>query len=146
MTNSNFERQIHEANRYFNLLAEKLNHPEEQQRAFIIWRAVMHTLRDRMAISESLDLISQLPVILKGYYVDQWSYSETPPETYDTIEGMKNKVKNLQDRYGETDFDWKQPTEKIISITINSLREYLSEGQLQHIRAQMPAEVKELVG
>lgn len=36
-------------------------------------------------------------------------------------------------------------TEEIISITLHSLRRYLSEGELDHVAGQMPKALQELV-
>lgn len=146
MNSLNLEKHYQEAHKYINHLAEQLGHPEEKQRALIIWKAVMHTIRGRIQISESLDLISQFPLFLKGMYVDQWKYHEKPPKDYDTVEQMKNMVKNLQSRYGEAEFNWDMPTEEIIATTLDSLKEYVSEGQMAHIKGQMPAEVKSVFG
>lgn len=146
MNNLNLEKHFHEANEYINELSQQLGHPGEEQRVMMIWRAVMHSIRDRIPMAESLHLISQLPLILKGLYVDQWTYDRTPPKTYETVEEMTRSVEALQARYGEEEFDWNLSTEEIISITINSLRKYASDGQLDHIKSQMPGEVKELIG
>lgn len=135
-------KYFHELHDYVNQLSRDLGHPEEKKRVMIIWRAVMHTIRDRISISESLDLISPLPMILKGVYTMGWKYSETPPYDYNTIEQMKDQVKELQDKYGEQEFDWQKSTEEIISITLNSLKRYFTEGQMDHIRAQLPEEVR----
>lgn len=135
---------IHEINDYISQLANDLGHPEEKQRVLIIWRAVMHTIRDRIQISESLDLISPLPLLLKGMYTVGWKYSETPPYDYETLEQMKTQVKALQNQYGEEDFDWNKSTDKIISIVLDSLERYFTEGQMNHIRGQLPEEVKQI--
>ncbi len=144
MENSNLEleKYVHEAHDYINMLAEELGHPEEKGRAMIIWKAVMHTIRDRIQISESLDLISPLPMILKGMYTIGWKYHESPPYDFDTMEQMKTQVKARQNQYGESDFDWGKGTEEIISITLDSLKRYFSEGQMEHIRNQLPKEVQ----
>ena len=144
MNNPNFEKHVQGANEYLKNLAADLGHPEEKSRVFIIWRAVMHVVRERMHMGESFDLISQFPILLKGYYVDDWKYSDKPPLDFSTIEGMKDQVKKYQDRYGEQQFDWSKSTEEIISITLNSLKQYLSEGQMEHIKGQMPQEVQTL--
>ena len=144
-TNLSFEKFANDAHEYVNYLATELGHPEEKERVLIIWRAVMHTIRDRIHLGESFELMDPLPMILKGYYVQNWKYSEKPPKDYETIEEMKNEVKKLQDSYGERDFAWSKPTEEIISITINSLKRYVNESQIQHLKGQMPKEVKELV-
>src|SRR5690554_1009225 len=142
MNNPNFEKHVQEANGYLNKLAADLGHPEEKSRVFIIWRAVMHVIRERIQISESLDLISQLPLLLKGYYVHDWKYHDKPPLDFDTIEGMIEQVEKFQERYGEHQFDWGKSTEEIISITLKSLEQYLSKGQLEHIKGQMPKELQ----
>ena len=144
-TNLKFDKFAQEAYEYVNDLAEQLDHPEEKERTLMIWRCVMHTIRDRIHMGESLQLIAPLPMIFKGIYVENWKYSEKPPKEFDTIEELKNDVEAEQKKYGEKDFPWKKSTEEIISITMNSLKRYLKEGQLQQIRAQMPKEVKDLI-
>lgn len=136
------EKYVHEVYDYINELARDLGHPNEQKRVFIIWRSVMHTIRDRIHISESLDLMSSLPMILKGMYTMGWKYHEKPPLNYETIEQMKTQIKAHQNQYGEEDFDWSLPTDEIAAITIDSLSRYLSEGQMEHIKGQLPEEVK----
>lgn len=144
MSHINFNKFAEEANGFINELAEELGHPENQEQTLIVLRAVLHTLRDRITISESFDVISQLPMILKGIYVEQWKYHEKP-EKFSTIEEFKNEVKERQHLYGETRFNWDMPTEEIIAKTFNKLRKYLDEGQLRHIEDQMPAELKPLI-
>ena len=144
MNNPDFEKHVQGANEYLKTLAADLGHPEEKSRVFIIWRAVMHAIRERIQLGESLDLISQFPMLLKGYYVDNWKYSEKPSLSFDTIEGMKDQVKKYQDRYGEQQFNWSKSTEEIIAITLKSLERFLSEGQMEHIKGQMPQAVEPL--
>jgi uncharacterized protein (DUF2267 family) len=84
-------------------------------------------------------------MIFKGIYVENWKFSEKPPKDFETIEEMKDEVEQIQAQYGERDFPWKKSTEEIISITIHSLKRYMNTAQLQHIKDQLPKEVKELV-
>lgn len=140
-----FEKFAQEAHEYVNFLASELGHPDEKDRVLIIWRAVLHTVRDRIHLGESFQLIAPLPMIFKGIYVEDWKYSEKPPKKFQTIEEMKEEVKAIQRQYGEQDFPWSKSTEEIIAITIHSLKRYLQEEQLQHLRDQMPKEIKELV-
>lgn len=144
-TNLSFDKFKQEAYEYFNELAAELGHPDERERVLIIWRAVMHTIRDRIQIAESFHLMAQLPTILKGLYAEDWKYHDKPPKEFSEIEEMKKEVKALQNQYGETDFDWNKSTEEIISITIHSLKRYVTAGELQHLSDQLPKEVKALV-
>ena len=143
LANLNFESFAHDAHKYVNELADELGHPEEKNRALIIWRSVMHTVRDRIHLGESFQIIDPIPMIFKGIFVQSWKYSEKPPLHYETIEEMKNHVKDLQALHGEREFPWSKSTEEIISITINSLKRFIPEGQMEHIIGQMPKEIKE---
>lgn len=139
----NFEKFAQDAHTYINELAEELGHPEEKTRVLIIWRSVMHTVRDRIHIGEAFQIIAPLPMIFKGIYVEGWKYNERPPLNFDTIEEMKEEVKRLQAQNGEQDFPWFLSTEKIILITLNSLCKFLGKHQLEQIASQLPLEIKE---
>lgn len=142
-SNLSFDKFAKDAHHYIKKLATELGHPEEKDRTLILWRAVMHTIRDRIHIGESLQVIDPLPMIFKGVYIEGLKYSEKPPLDYDSLEQMKNLVKKHQNMYGEEDFPWSKPTEELIAITLNSLKEFISENQLSHIIDQMPGEIKE---
>lgn len=139
-----FESYCQEAHAYFNDLAEDLGQPSEENRVIMAWKAVMHCIRDRIQISESLDFISSLPMLLKAMYVQNWKYHTKPPLNYGTIEEMNASIKDFQDQYGEFQFDWDKPTEEIFAIVLSSLQKYLSEGSIEHIKGQMPKEVQEI--
>jgi uncharacterized protein (DUF2267 family) len=139
-----FEKYAQEGNIFIKNLANRLGHPEEHSQTGIILRAVLHTLRDRITIAESLNLISQLPMFLKAIYVDSWKYRERPM-TYSKIEDFKAQVKKLQEQYGEQGFDWEKPTEDIIKIVFEQLKTYVSQGEIEDILAQLPKEIEELV-
>lgn len=138
-----FEKFAQEANKYLNDLAAELGHPEEKNRVLIAWRAVMHTVRDRIHFGESFDLMGPLPMIYKAYYVQDWKYSEKPPLDYETMEEFTNHMEKLQDAYGEQEFSWNKPTADIAFTILNSLKQYYQGGQLEHLRGQMPKEVQE---
>lgn len=141
----NLDKQAQEANTFINKLAADLGHPNEVERTGIILRAILHTLRDRITISESFDLMAQLPMFLKAIYVDQWKYSDQP-KTYKSIEDFKNEVKRQQEMYGEQEFNWKISTQDIIQTVFKQLKEnYLSDGEMGHILSQLPGEIEELV-
>lgn len=144
-SNLNFESFAQDAHKYVNELAEELGHPDEKSRVLKIWRAVMHTVRDRIHLGESFQIIDPLPMIFKGIYVENWKYTEKPPLDYSTLEEMKTQVKNLQAQYGEEDFPWRKSTEDIMAITLGSLRRFLKGNQLEQVINQMPKEIKEFL-
>jgi uncharacterized protein (DUF2267 family) len=139
-----FNKYAEEGNQFVNKLAFELGHPEEKSRTGIVLRSVLHTLRDRITVSESLNLISQFPMFLKAIYVDNWKYLESPLQ-YSTIDEFSKEVENHQERYGEHDFDWKKSTTEIIQIVLGEMSQYISRGEAESIISQLPAELKDLV-
>lgn len=138
-----FDKHVQEANEFVKELSNELGHPEEHTQTIRLLRAVMHTIRDRIQMGESLDLISPLPMMLKALYVEQWKYHEKPPLNYKDMEGFKEAVKQEQARIGEQSFDWPEPTEELIKKVLGALRKhYISEGQAMHVMEQMPKEVQ----
>jgi uncharacterized protein (DUF2267 family) len=140
-----FNKYAQEGNQFLNHLANKLGHPKEKSQTAIILKAVLHTLRDRLTISESLDLIAQLPMFLKAVYVDNWKYMERPNKLK-TIEDFKEEVKKQQEQLGENQFDWKMPTRDIIKNVLGVISEnYLSEGEMKDVMAQLPEEMEGVI-
>ncbi|MFP4362351.1 MAG: DUF2267 domain-containing protein [Spirochaetia bacterium] len=139
----NFDKYAQEGNRFLNSLAENLGHPNEHARVGMLLRAVLFTLRDRLTMSESLNMISQFPMFLKALYADEWKYQEKP-DKFDTIEEFTKKVKSYQQQFGELDFDWKKHTEELVRIVLQELKTYLNQGEVSDITAQLPDNLAEL--
>lgn len=137
----NFLKYAEEGQHFVNNLAADLGHPEETGRTGILLRAVLHVLRERLTIAESFNLISQLPMALKGIYADNWIYHEKPHKMK-TKEEFAEEVEKHQAQYGEQAFSWNKPTEEIIQIVFRALNKYISQGEMEDIIAQMPLELK----
>lgn len=140
-----FNRYAQEGNELLNDLADRLGHPQEIGRVCIMLRAVLHTLRDRISMSESLDLMSQLPVALKIVYVEDWKYHEKPPLRVHTIAEFCEHVEQEQRKYGETEFDWKMSTREIVETILDRVMARVSEGQKRHILDQLPSQLQPLL-
>lgn len=138
-----FDKYAQEGNEFLHHLATELGHPEELDKTMIILKATLHALRDRITIAESFDLMSQLPLVIKGIYVEHWKYSEKPAN-FKTFEEFKERVKQEQQLHGETEFDWSMHTDEIIHKVLKTLKDrYLSEGQLEHVLDNLPKDIYE---
>ena len=120
-----------------------MDHPDEIGREGIIARSVIHSLRDRITISESFDVIAQLPMFLKAIYVDNWKYLEKPMK-FDTVEDFCKEVERRQELQGEQEFNWNKSTEEISQIVFKELGKHLTEGEAGHVIDQLPKELKTL--
>ena len=139
-----FDKQLHEINSFIGELAANLGHPEDKNQAIILLKATLHTIRDRITMGESLDLISQFPTILKGLYVEGWKYHEKPPLNFKDMESFTETVKSKQESMGEQRFNWPEPTQDLVKKVLDSLKRYVSEGQAMHVMGQMPREIQEI--
>ena len=140
-----FDKYAQEGNEFINHLAGELGHPNEVGKTSIVLRAVLHTLRDRLTVGESINLLAQLPMMLKAVYVEDWKYSEKPVKLK-SIEELKEYVKEEQEKYGETQFNWEEPTREIIATVLRVLSErYLSDGELKDIMAQLPEQMESVI-
>lgn len=139
-----FDRYAQEGNEFMNRLTETLGHPGERDQAAILLRAVLHALRDRISVAENLHVVSQLPMFLKAVYVSEWSYSDDV-DRVKTEESFSKRIEHYQQQYGEQDFDWKASTAELATKVFAEIERYLTEGEVQDIKSQLPEGIGHLV-
>jgi uncharacterized protein (DUF2267 family) len=140
----NFEKFAQEGNEFLNDLSYRLNHPESRGQVNIILRSVLHVLRDRITVPQSIHLMAQLPVFLKGIYVDQWKYRERPLPIK-TMREFCDAVKEEQAKFGERQFNWNMSTEDIVKKVLEAVAlRYISAGEITDVVGELPAEIKQI--
>ncbi|MFW6288886.1 MAG: DUF2267 domain-containing protein [Spirochaetota bacterium] len=140
----NFDDYAREGKEFMHRLAADLGHPDREDQAGILLRAVLHTLRDRISMAENLHVVSQLPMFLKAIYVDQWSYSDQMDRIRSADEFAK-RVEEHQAQFGENRFDWNEPTTTLITKTLAAVERYLTEGEIEDVKSELPEEIAALV-
>lgn len=139
-----FYNQCREANRFIKDLSLLLGKPDDPDHALRVLRSVLHALRKKITVFESLHIVSQLPLVLKGVYVDGWELDE-PLSEAETIDEFLYLVRNFTERSAEVDFGDDEEAKEKIRIVFIALREYVSEAALDHIRDELPKEIAEMV-
>jgi len=104
----------------------------------LAFRTITHALRDRLPVTEAVQLAAQLPLVLKGVYFDGWKPSRTP---------VKIRTKHEF-------FEWVSPqllrgirkvdVEDVSRAVLRFLARHISEGEIHQIRGIMPEELREL--
>ena len=140
----NFNQYAAEGNAFLKEYAEEMNLADNPDKAGRILSAVLHGLREIISVEESLQLIAQLPMFLKAVYVNAWS-----------IKTKKNKVKRMEEFIdlvrsfdGVTsiyDFENNEVAEHYINTTFFVLRKYISPGEMQDIRDELPKDLKDMI-
>ena len=140
----NFDRMTQEGQTFMNQLTTNLGHPNDKATTARVLKAVLHTFRDSIKLSEAFDFMAQLPLFLKAVFADQWKYQENPKQLR-SLEAFVQEIEAQQARMGERDFGWPESTEQIVKTTFLTLKEeYLTEGQAKDVLSQMSKEVQEL--
>ena len=138
---SHFENYAQEGNAFLKELAATLGAPDDKEYAFRVMQAVFHTIRDRITMQESLHLISELPMALKGVYVNNWSFQDKP-EKYET---KAEFFERIRDATITDEVDFGSNPEDEVKAVFNVLSQKVSPGEMGHVKGQLPEEIAELV-
>ena len=140
---SPFEKYLQQADSFVYEVARVTGEPTNISRAIRIIVALFRSLRERISPEESMQLVAQLPMILKAVYVDGWKLSKKS-ESGDMLFNFLDDVRKKCGPSGDTDLGNDTKAAMIIQNVLGVLRNYVSEGEFQDIRAQLPAEVAQL--
>lgn len=136
-----FDKYCQDGQRFIRDMAMQLGRPGELDHAFRVTKAVFHTLRRRITPQESMHIVAQLPMLLKGLYVDGWEISQAQTESRTLDEFLADLRAN--DHVAADFADEKLAKEKI-RRTFNAIRPFIEEGEIVHIMNELPAEIAEV--
>jgi uncharacterized protein (DUF2267 family) len=74
-----FDTTVQESNEWLKLIEDRLR-PCDRQQAYGALRAVLHVLRDRLPAEAVLGLSAQLPMLLRGVFLEGWRLNEAPTD------------------------------------------------------------------
>jgi uncharacterized protein (DUF2267 family) len=138
----NFEQYAPEANKLLKEIAEEIGTPNDNDHAYRVMKSVFHTLREVLSPEESLHLISQLPLTIKGVYVDGWHL-----QTKDRIRSMPEFLECLRSQNQPSaarDFGSDETAKHHTKCVFNVLKRHVTIGEIQHMMDQFPMELMEL--
>ncbi|TYP98946.1 uncharacterized protein (DUF2267 family) [Tenacibaculum adriaticum] len=139
----NFNRFAAEANSFMKEYTKELNLGDDTEKAGRILSSILHGLREIISTEESLQLIAQFPMFLKAVYVNGWSSRKKPK-----VKNMTEFIDLVREFNGNTsihDFESDEIAEKYIDITFILLRKYISLGELEDIRSELPKDLKGII-
>jgi uncharacterized protein (DUF2267 family) len=139
----NFNQFAIEANGFLKEYAQKLNLGKDTEKAGRILSSILHGLREIISIEESLQLMAQFPMFLKAVYVNGWSSKKKV-----RVKNMTDFIDLIRDFDGNTsvhDFKSDEVAESYIHTTFIMLRKYVSLGELEDIRTELPKDLKYMV-
>jgi len=72
-----FQKTLHHTDEWLKEVCDVLE-ISDLHVGYVILKAVLHTLRDRMPINEAVHFSAQLPLLLRGMYFEGWIPLDTP--------------------------------------------------------------------
>lgn len=111
---------------------------EDTHKAFQAMKVVLHALRDRIPVEEAVDLGSQFPNLIAGFYYDGWKPGATPTKERSVEQFLDRIRKNL------TKVDPQINAEHSARGVFKVLSEHVSEGEIEDVIKTLPSDIREL--
>lgn len=140
---ANFEKYAQHAHEFTKEIAKELGTDENE--ALRTTKSVFHTLRETITPEESMHLVSQLPMIMKAIYVDGWKISHSASK----VRSLNQFLTEVNDIHKSIDngqeIGNQDQIRKNVECVFRVLKNHIPDGELEHIKSQVPLEVKELI-
>lgn len=140
----NFNKYIQDGERFVKEVAAATREPADVAKAGRILRAVLHAFRNRLTTAESLQLISQLPMLIKAIYVDGWKISDDAKR----IRHRGDFIEAVREEGGAAtrdDFVTDREVEHAIHAVFKAIKMYVSAGEIRDIVATLPEELRPML-
>lgn len=138
-----YDNHAAKANEMINKLAEKIGTANDPRKAHRILTAVLHGLRNRLTLEENFQFMAQLPLCIKGQFVDGWN----PSKKHVRIKHIHEFIDEVYNEGGNAavnDFPTESESLKAISAVFEILKDQVSQGEVDDIRSVLPKELKQL--
>lgn len=139
----NFKQFEQEASLFLKDYTKELNLDGDSEKAGRILSSVLHGLRELISTEESLQLLAQLPMFLKAVYVNGWSIHKK--NKVKTMNEFIDLIRKFDGPISKHDFKTYDQTEQYINATFIMLRRYISLGELDDIRSELPKDLKSML-
>ncbi|MGB5554680.1 MAG: DUF2267 domain-containing protein [Flavobacteriaceae bacterium] len=141
----NFNQYATEGNTFLKDYTKEMNLGKDTDKAGRIFTAIMHALRDIIPPEESLQFIAQLPMFLKGVYVNGWNIKKKKPKVK-TMPEFLDLVRSHDWPAAVNDFEYSdEVAERYVDTTFIYLRKYVSLGEMEDIRDGLPKDLKSMI-
>jgi len=127
----NFEHALHVANEWIRDLADKPEVGSEAQ-AYVVLRAGLHTIRDRLRVDEVAHLSAQLPMLVRGFFYEGWKPPIEDPGCGESKVHLLEEVADRLDRISQV------APEDALFLVYDLLFRKLSTGELKYVDRALP--------
>jgi uncharacterized protein (DUF2267 family) len=129
-----FDTTIQETNEWLTAIESRLR-PCNRQQAYAALRAALHVLRDRLPVDAVLGLSAQLPMLMRGLFLEGWRPSAGPTKIRDPEEFTAAVVDLLPPSFP------REPSAVIEAVTA-VLCEQVNEGEARKLIQHIPTPLR----
>ncbi len=139
---SSLDKHFHKAYEFFKKVAIELGLPaEEKDKALYFFRVVVHPFRDRLSPEEVVDVISELPVLVKGLFVEGWKTARKPVKRYHKLNDFWVDI--MHRSMGQINST--EEAERVARAVLGVIRHHVSPGEWNDVVKVMPEEISKFL-
>ncbi|MEN6338074.1 MAG: DUF2267 domain-containing protein [Phycisphaerales bacterium] len=129
-----FDTSLETTRQWLREVQEEMNLDDEQQ-AFQIVRAVLHTLRDRLTVEEAAQFAAQLPMLLQGVYYHEWTPRGKPIKMRRRQEFLDMVADKLMREH-----DPEEACRAVFAV----IERQMSGGEVEDVKSILPESIRDL--
>ncbi|MET8121444.1 DUF2267 domain-containing protein [Micromonospora sp. NPDC005189] len=131
---SAFESSLDKTNLILKDIENAYGWPKDRRnQSYAALRTVLHLLRDRLPVDESVEFAQQLPVLVRGIYFDGWNPSDVPIKL--------NRDDFLYEVRQGFPYDVQGGPERVTQVVLDTLRRHVTQGEWQDVKDTMPKDL-----
>ncbi len=131
---SAFESSLDKTNLILKDIENAYGWPKDRRnQSYAALRTVLHLLRDRLPVNESVEFAQQLPVLVRGIYFDGWVPSDVPIKL--------NRDDFLFEVRQGFPYDAEGGPERVTQVVLDTLRRHVTQGEWQDVKDTMPKDL-----
>jgi Uncharacterized conserved protein len=138
-----FEKFAMKGNEFVNVLATRLGDAKDRDRAARILRSVFHSLRNHLSLTESFQMMAQLPMAIKSVYVDGWKVN-AETERIHSFDDMVNEIIKAEGNSAWRDFSSRDDVINGIRAVVQTMACYVSKNELEDAFSGLPKGLKKI--
>ena len=130
------QRTLNQTSQWLRDMLEVYDFADEDK-AFILLKATLKTLRDRISPGEAFHLGAQLPALVRGFYYEGWDPDKKPTTDRTKFDFLTTVKVNLA---GHDDIDLEMAVPEVLKLILNKI----DQGEAEQVKHNLPSDIQEL--
>lgn len=131
-----FQTTLNVSHEWINDLMMTYDYADDNK-AFVLLRATLKSLRDRIPAGEAFHLGSQLPALIRGFYYEGWNPARNPSRERTAVNFLSTVRHHL---CGHDDIDLEMAVPEALQLIFNKI----DKGEAYDVIAALPEEIRDM--